>query len=156
MEEEARNEIKAELESERASLCHGDRRLLKCFYGLIGLDGVRKATLKKKELCTFVRKTLYGTDENGTYPPNVNHFERKTKDDGKEKEQEAESDFNVELELDPRILNFPSIFDNGGIKDFLAHAGLTLNQRERAGILKSFQVLMKSKFTDNKPQAPAE
>ena len=147
MEEEARIAIKAELESERAGLCHGDRRLLKCFYGLIGLEGVRKATRKKHEMCAFVRKCLYESNDNVEIDENEekNNVSDRAMSNIQDGNNIFESDFNVEKELDPRIMNFPSIFDNTGIKAFLAEDGLSLNQRECAAILKSFQVLMKKR-----------
>ena len=119
-ETEQMSAIKNELDSENARLTKSDRRLLKTYFGFLGVEGVRKSTRKKEDACNFIRECLFENIDEGS---------------------DNEKDFDMDSEIIwDTYEKFPTVSNEKELKNFLTNDGITFEERTMVGILRSYQV----------------
>ena len=120
-ETEHMSAIKNELDSEKVRLTKSDRRLLRCYFGFIGVKGVRKSTRKKEDACNYIQQCLFENIDEGS--------------------SDDEKDFDMDTEIIWDNFNkFPTVSDETDLKYFLINDGITLEDRTMVGIVRSYQV----------------
>ena len=116
------NELKAEIGSEYYHLTRRTRRLLKCFFGYLKVEGKREKLKDKKEAPAYLQKALWPTEGDV---------------DREEEDKAFEMD---ELGMDA-FKRWPTLFSNKAkdVETFFLGEGVKLDNMAQCGIVRGMQ-----------------
>ena len=135
--------LKREITSEFYSLTASDRRLLKVFFGYVGVKGKREKKKKKEDAGFFVRQCLWpNSDVSGKSRSRNGEEVEQVEHDNSERLDNEDEPFDMGILKDNEYFNFPSLLQmrRESIERLILDEGIHLDEREEAGIIRCWQV----------------